>query len=150
MSDAAARKARRAQRRLATSADIQITSMMDMFTIILVFLLTFFDPSRGGADSVELPAVAATGKDAAGLRVEVRKDGVWLDDRRLLPLDGAGGLPRDADLGAVSDALRQHDGAEGLLVAVDKSVPYATVAGVLGAASAAGFDEYRFVVESTR
>lgn len=124
--------------------------MMDMFTIILVFLLTFFDPSQAASDTMELPAVPASGADDPGLRVDVRKDGVWLAGARVVALDGGGALLDGEGAAALGDALQNQGTTDGLVVAVDRAVPYATVAAVLSAASAAGFDEYRFVVESTR
>ncbi len=152
---AADRKARRAQRRVPLRVDLQITSMMDMFTIILVFLLTFFDPEQAETPVLVLPAVAASGAEKPGIRVEIRKNAVAIDGAEVLALDGSGGLVSGTELQgrvlvAVQQALEGREADKGLVVAIDRSVPYAVVADVLASANAAGFTEYRFVVESTR
>lgn len=131
-------------RRVEATTDLNITSMMDMFTIILVFLLTFFDPTQSSSPSFTLAQVNTVGKEGEGLRLDVHLDGVYLQGARLAGLvEGRGEV--DA---AVQGALAGQDRAQPLVVAVDKRVPYETVAGVLEAASGAGFANYRFAVES--
>lgn len=153
---ARARRQRRLQRRLPTNPYLQITSMTDMFTLILAFLLTFYDPSIVGAPSLVLPAVPVNAEEKPGPRIDVRSDGIVVDGVLVVTLDGHGGLrpgvERDAEgIPAVREALsaRARDSAT-LLVACDKSAPYGIVGDVLASAHAAGFDDYRFVVESTR
>lgn len=153
---ARARRLRRSQRRLPLNPYLQITSMTDMFTLILAFLLTFYDPNVVDAPSLVLPAVPVTSDEKRGPRVEVRSDAIVVDGVVVAQLDGHGGLgsgvERDADgIRAVREALasRAEEDAT-LLVACDKTAPYGIVGEVLVSARAAGFDDYRFVVESTR
>ncbi len=131
--------------------------MTDMFTLILAFLLSFYDPAQVDAPSLVLPSVAALGGEKEGIKLEVRKDAVVLDGVVLLPLDGKGGIESGTErsgriLTAVRDALqpRVADPAPTLLVACDKTVPFSVIGDVLSSANAAGFHDYRFVVESTR
>ncbi len=129
--------------------------MTDMFTLILAFLLTFYDPNLADAPTLLLPAVAVRSETKEGLRLEVRKEAVMLDGAVLLTLGGGSRLPAGLAPGAilpgVQDALSaRHTDDLDLLVACDKTVPYGVVASVLASASAAGFKDYRFVVESTR
>jgi biopolymer transport protein ExbD len=152
---AAARKVRRLQRRVPLRVELQITSMMDMFTIILVFLLTFFDPDQADSSVLVLPAVAASGSEKPGIRIEIRKDAIAVDGVEVVTLDGSGGLQDSTErigrvLLAVEQSLEGKEKDSGLVVAIDRAVPYAVVADVLASANAAGFNDYRFVVESTR
>ena len=152
---AADRKTRRLQRRVPLRVELQITSMMDMFTIILVFLLTFFDPGQADTSVLVLPTVAASGAEKPGIRIEIRKDAIAVDGVEVVTLDGNGGLQDSTErigrvLLAVEQSLEGKANDGGLVVAIDRSVPYAVVADVLASANAAGFNDYRFVVESTR
>ena len=152
---AADRKTRRLQRRVPLRVELQITSMMDMFTIILVFLLTFFDPGQADTSVLVLPTVAASGAEKPGIRIEIRKDAIAVDGVEVVTLDGNGGLEDSTErigrvLLAVEQSLEGEANDGGLGVAIDRSVPYAVVADVLASANAAGFNDYRFVVESTR
>lgn len=152
---ARARRERRASRRLPTNPYLQITSMTDMFTLILAFLLSFYDPNQVDAPTLVLPTVPVLGETKEGVRLEVRSDGVVLDGVLLLTLDAAAvpaGTARTGRvLGVVRDALQPFTGSGApLLVSCDKSVPFSVLGDVLASASAAGFDNYRFVVESTR
>lgn len=153
---AAARKERRARRRLPENPYLQITSMTDMFTLILAFLLTFYDPNVVDAPSLVLPAVPASAGEKDGSRLEVRTDAIVLGGVRVLTLDGhgryLGGRTADASgLPELRDALAALPHPEApLLLACDKAVPYSIVGDVLTSAHAAGVDDYRFVVESTR
>jgi biopolymer transport protein ExbD len=129
--------------------------MMDMFTIILVFLLTFFDPGQAETPVLVLPSVPASGGEKPGIRIEIRKNAVAIDGAEVLALDGNGGLTGGTELQGrvlveVRQALEGRDRDNGLVVAIDRTVPYAVVADVLASANAAGFNDYRFVVESTR
>lgn len=152
---ARARRERRASRRLPTNPYLQITSMTDMFTLILAFLLSFYDPNQVDAPSLVLPSVPVMGETKEGVRLEVRRDGVVLDGVVLLTLDDAGvpvGTERAGRVVLViRDALQGRSESGGLLlVSCDKSVAFGVLGDVLASASAAGFNDYRFVVESTR
>ncbi len=153
---AAARKERRARRRLPENPYLQITSMTDMFTLILAFLLTFYDPNVVDAPSLVLPAVPASAGEKQGSRLEIRTDAIVLNGVRVLSLDGHGRyLPSTTPDSAGVPSLRSDLAAlpnpgQPLLIACDKAVPYSVVGDVLSSAHAAGVDDYRFVVESTR
>ncbi len=145
---------RRSKRRVETAASLSITSMMDMFTIILVFLLVFFDPEAQPDPEFQLPSSVATQEVAEGTTLRVKRDAVEVNGQAVLPLvDGdLGNATRDgrrvlAVQGALESARAQASGGElPLLVECDQAVPWSTLGDLLATAAGAGFQSYRFVV----
>lgn len=145
---------RRGKRRVEATTSLSITSMMDMFTIILVFLLVFFDPEAQPDPEFQLPTSIATQEVAEGSTLRVKRDAVEVNGQAVIPLvDGdLGSATRDgrrvvAVLGALEAARGQADGdAPPLLVECDQSVPWSTLGDLLATAASAGFPRYRLVV----
>ncbi len=125
--------------------------MLDMFTIIQVFLITILDPDAPTAnDPVNLAASSAeVGPARDGeLAMTVLPGEVKVGQRRVAaPADG------DAAVSAVADALRAarpaglaDDVTPPLRVLVDRAVSWATLSPLLQAAEDAGYGDFRFVV----
>jgi biopolymer transport protein ExbD len=144
-----------------------LTSMTDMFTMILIFLLTFVDPTTQNADGVTLPAGTSQQAPEKGVSLTVTPDKVLVEGREVLQLE-AGALPsgtartgRRIDavyerLAAAASALPASPGPpeQGgsnavLLVAADRGVPFSVLGELLYTAGQAGFGQFRFVVIST-
>ena len=74
-------------KKVPRSADLNITSMMDMFTIILVFLLKSFSADGSiltNADNLVLPNSESKKKpQEVNLQVAVTNDMIWLITSRL-------------------------------------------------------------------
>jgi len=144
------------RRRVEANASLTITSMMDMFVIILLFLLVFFDPDAQPDPLFQLPASTATAPQSRGTSIRVKRDGIEVDGRHVLDLTAGElrGAARDgrrivAVEGALAAARNSAAGEEAALrVECDKAVPWATLGDVLATAAAAGFDQYRLVVLS--
>jgi biopolymer transport protein ExbD len=146
---------------------LQITSMADIFTIILVFLLKSFTsgavnitPGQG----VKIPAAKTGEAQVQALTVEVSSDAVQLDHAMVAPLAnfhfpsgalGANGVPssldkafdlqrKKQDLISKANADVKADGK--LIVVADQRVPYVTVKAVLASAAIHGFSEFKLVV----
>jgi biopolymer transport protein ExbD len=138
----------RRRRRITPANMLPITSMLDMFTIILVFLLNFLDPDKDTAAIVELPPTTIRSESKGEALLVIAAGEVLLGpagaQRRVAAPPGA--LDTEA-LGSGLEALRGAFPAEQppLVVAVDRSVPWKRVAEVLRAASDAGFGDFRFV-----
>ncbi|MBM4390148.1 MAG: biopolymer transporter ExbD [Deltaproteobacteria bacterium] len=136
------------------TTSLSITSMMDMFTIILVFLLVFFEPEARPDPEFQLPSSVATQQAADGTTLRVRRDAIEVNGSPVLPLvDGdLGNAARDgrrvlAVLGALEAARAQVPGGElPLMVECDQAVPWSTLGDLLATAADAGFQSYRFVV----
>lgn len=85
---------KKAKRRVTTSDELNITSMMDMFTIILVFLLKSYsseDVSVAASADMELPVSSALQAPKLAVNVVVTKTKILVDGAEVL------GLGRIAD-----------------------------------------------------
>jgi hypothetical protein len=146
------------------ASTIQITSMLDMFTIILVFLLNFLDPANETDPEIALPVAGVSDPAGEGVPVlTVTRTHVRLQGQPLFPLEG-GRLP--ADLQRDGRRIRAlYDGLSGLPRAVpngdedtstnaalsvhcDRAVPFSLLGELLYTAGAAGYTDFRFVVIS--
>ncbi len=136
---------RRRTGRVVAEASLTVTSMMDMFTILLIYLLYFFDPSNDPSQDLQLPSSNAQEVAEEQTALTLHSEGVMLGARQI-----AGGDSPE-DLEAIYAALKeQRDNAssEGnlLLVKCDKRVLYERLDRVLREASRAGYTDFRFVV----
>jgi biopolymer transport protein ExbD len=161
------KKSFKVKKKSSAEMALQITSMADIFTIILVFLLKSFTsgavnitPSQG----VKLPAAKSEATQIQALTVEVSSDAVQVDHSLAAPLTnfhfpagamGANGVPPELD--KVFDLQRKKQDliskanadvkANGKIVVVaDERVPYVTVKAVLASAAIHGFSEFKLVV----
>lgn len=164
--------ARRRRRRIPPTPMLPVTSMMDMFVIILVFLLNFLDPAAAPEVEIALPKSHAEAATEAGRVLTISRDQIRVDGERVMTLalrDGAPALPDGtARQGRRIDPLYEHlvDVAPPILVApsgagqenraseavlrveCDKGVPFSLLGDVLFTAGQAGYDQFRFVVIS--
>lgn len=160
------RRSARGRRRVPTGAPFIITSMLDMFTILLVFLLNFLDPANSFDPEVALPMAAVDAVAADGTVLTVTPDRVVLDGQEVLRLvhgqlpDGLVRTERriDALYERLGAAARARDVSAGtasgsasnlpLSVHCDRSVPFSVLGELLYTAGQAGFGPFRFVVIS--
>lgn len=138
----------------STEMSLQITSMADIFTILLVFLLKSYavgalevQPSRG----LELPV--ASKSDAAEQRIslEVSESAVQLDGQPVLPLKNfeLEGATRIEPLGRALADKRSGlaDDSQGkLLLVADARVPFETLETVMKTAANQGFSDLKLAV----
>jgi len=149
-------KPRRRRRRNELASTLIITSMVDMFTLVLLFLLVFYDPGFQGDDALELPRSQSTRAVEPGAVVRILPSGVLVGGRQVLALDAgalrAGTPMRDKGPTAVTEALTPLAAAAAepekaaLQVECDRRVPWSALGPVLESAADAGFARYRFVV----
>ena len=131
-------KVQRGRKRIEMEAGLSITSMMDMFTILLIYLLYFFDPSQDPARSLELASSEATGSEAAGMVLTVTPEAIWMGEKEIARMgEGMGGL---------QEALKGANPDENLTIQCDRRVAYKDLNQVLTTASQAGLKKYRFMV----
>ena len=80
-------------KRVASTFKIQITSMVDMFVILLVFLLKSYSTSPvniNPSDQLTLPASSSTKDPTEVLKMVVSKTGIFVDDKKVVDFtDGA-------------------------------------------------------------
>lgn len=153
--------AHRRQRRRRNELDhgLIITSMVDMFTLVLLFLLVFYDPGYQSDAEVQLPDATVQRPVEKGATVRISPDAVIVAGQTAAPVVNGGfgvGVARQGTaVVPVVDALtRLREStplAEGqsepvLLVQCDKRVPWTVLRAVLESAAVAGYPRYRFVV----
>lgn len=151
---------RRRKRKLLS---LQLTSLLDMFTIILVFLLQSFqaeDENFTLHAGLELPTSDSRNPFSNAVNIAVSGDGVYVEGQRVHEL--AEGAATDKDLKAAqldaivqavetaAAALEQEAGAEadGVVATIqaDQNVPYDTIDMVMRSAAWAGCFRFRLVI----
>lgn len=154
---------RRRTRRLEVATDLTITSMVDMFTLILTFLLNFVNPADAGSASIVLPTSRATEGVATGVVLSISSTDVRVDGRLLFTLDPADGAPRLPDAADIETLRDTLDGARAaqpspapvngreaepptLIVESDRRLPFSLISTLLDGARQAGYTRFRFVV----
>lgn len=140
--------------------ELQITSMADIFTILLVFLLKSYATSAveiTPTAGVKLPAT--TNPDSGhieAMKVEISPSFITLEEQPPIPVT----LPQD-ELMRKIDALmaaarkRQTENAKKstdvkadsrIILVSDQGVPYKLVRTVLGSAASQGFTDFKLAV----
>jgi len=151
---------------------LQITSMADVFMIILVFLLKSFSTTVSGitVNNVTLPEVQAASQAVDSLKVEVGPSSILIDGKPVTTLSAfhfdpsdleEDGTPRSLNMALIAEMKTQKAIAsararqpasetpvspETLLILADKKAPYHTLKTVLASASNAGFTDFRLLV----
>ncbi len=140
---------------------LQVTSLLDMFTIILVFLMVSFQAEDKdfvlNAD-VKLPASSAKNPFKTAVNMAITRKGVFVEGKKIYDLDGNGKI-KDADIvenkidlvtsGVKSawDHKKKEEGEEDVVVIqADKRIPYKTIHLVMRSAAHAGFFRFRLAI----
>ena len=164
-----ARRASRFSRgkKKATVFDIDITSLLDILTILLVFLLQSYNSSGvviNVPKEIDLPRSASETLNNFGVNVQVSKTQIWVDDEEVVNTDipneqlfDEGGrriVPLYNELVKIKETIKQSEklspeakkfsGIANLVV--DKSLKYSYLKRVMYTCAAAGFKEFKFVV----
>lgn len=148
---------------------LQITSMADIFTILLVFLLKSFSTSSVNitpSPGMMIPEAKAMEAPMEALKLEITENGVVVESKPVIGLQGfkfpTGDVESNQSSKAVSAVLEiEHkrqlliaeknksvktDGK--ILIIADQRTPYSTVKTVLASAAINGFTEYKLVAIS--
>ena len=140
---------------------LQLTSLMDMFTIILVFLLISMsseDYDFVRDESVQIPRSKAQGRFEPAVNVVVSKMFVKVEENvvaRLLDGEIADELVKAGRIESVVRAARRarerrqtrEDEEDVVLIQADRALPYRTVYLIMRSCSIAGYNRYRLVIE---
>lgn len=149
--------------------DIDITSLLDILTIMLVFLLQSYNSSGVTINvpkGIDLPRSASESLNNFGVNIQVSKTNIWVDDKEVLTAETAndsqvfdeGGrriVPLYNQLIKIKETIKQTEmlapqqaakfsGVANLVV--DKSLKYSYLKRVMYTAASAGFKEFKFVV----
>lgn len=164
----ATRASRFKRRKKDSIFEIDITSLLDILTILLVFLLQSYNSSGviiNVPDGIELPRSASDSINNFGVNVQVSKTQIWVDDEEVLNTETTdqgqmfdeGGrriVPLYNELVKIKETIKQSEklsprakkfsGVANLVV--DKSLKYSYLKRVMYTCAAAGFKEFKFVV----
>jgi biopolymer transport protein ExbD len=147
--------------------ELDITSLLDILVIMLVFLLQSYNSSgiiMNVPKGVELPISESETQSSSGVIVQVSPTSIWVDDvlvfeweelqpsardqqgRRIIPLYNELVKKREAiaNLERTATQAQSFSGIVNLLI--DKSIRYNDVRSIMHTAASAGFQQYKFVV----
>lgn len=153
--------------RASDEMSLQITSMADIFTILLVFLLKSASTSAvnitPGA-GVTLPASTAEQANIEALRIEISENAVTVENEPVLKLEKFAVDPKDVTPEGGSKLLsskleisrkRQLLIAKSnsdvkvdskVIIIADQKTPYSTIKRVLASAAVQGYTDYKLAV----
>jgi biopolymer transport protein ExbD len=147
--------------------DIDITSLLDILVILLVFLLRSYNSSGVTLtipQGIELPDSDSITLNNPGVMIQVSKDKIWVDSETILDIESSpkrvydeGGrriVPLFNELVKKKEQItnmakqvpqaKKFSGIANLII--DKSLKYSYVKKIMYTCAAAGFKEYKFVV----
>ena len=147
----------------SSAPTLMLTSLLDMFTIILIFLIVSFESEDQGfqlSDQVKLPESSARGELKQAVNVVITGESVLLGEKvvaRLSTRRNVGDLGQDEIPDLVTALEAEHerrfgDAPEGdeidavIVVQSDRKTDYRTLYAVLRSAATAGFFKYRLAV----
>ncbi|MFS4460410.1 ExbD/TolR family protein [Bdellovibrio sp. HCB2-146] len=142
---------------------LNITSMTDMFTIMLVFLLQTYSTSEVQIipeNGLRLPQSATTTNPTEAVKLSLSATALKMDQTKLADVKDTDFLPQDLESSdtnfikplfaeldklAKDPAAKQHIKDGKILLQADRSLPYSTLRKVMYTASMAGFPQMKLV-----
>ena len=148
-------------RRRRKPMSLQLTSLLDMFTIILVFLLESFqaqDEDFVLHEGLDLPASSARNPFKQAVNIAVSAESVFVEGDVVYALTEGAATEEDLDrprVDAITDAVeaawasrRASEDEEAVAtIQADQDLPYETLDLVLRSAADAGCAKFRLVIE---
>lgn len=158
-----------ADMRSPSSFKIQITSMVDMFVILLVFLLKSYSTSPVNItpkDGLRIPESTATTDPVDVVKLIVAQDAVFVEEKKILDLV-KGSVPRnmtetndpsfirslyeelDARAKLAKDIAKANDSFEfdgKVLLQADRELPYEVLQKIMYTSMMAGYGEVKLAV----
>lgn len=138
------------------SISLSLTSMVDMFAILVIFLLSSQDSVNHMLDSgqnIQLPKARTIAPPPQGIGLEIAQTGVFAQAKKLLPIENIASDDPKALNGLVSwldkqfKAIPPSETAKRLNLVADERLPYGTVRRVVALARRTGFTELNLAVE---
>lgn len=145
---------------------LQITSMADIFTIILVFLLKSYATSAVNitpSTGMKIPESGALATPTEALKIEVSENAVQIENKPIVKLSSfrfeSDELQSNLTSKKLNAALETEKQRQKLisqanssvavdskiLIVADQRVPYETLKSVLASAAVSGFTDYKLV-----
>jgi biopolymer transport protein ExbD len=140
---------------------LQITSMADVFMILLVFLLKTYSTGVSPIDppaNMKLPVAGKTEKIEEALKVEISDSSIRVDGKPVASLKNYQFRNEDQDSAGLVNSLKRSLASQEksqtshgkLMVLADQRTPYSTLKAVLNTAALTGWREYKLVVVEDR
>jgi biopolymer transport protein ExbD len=162
------RSIRNKKRKNKRDFDLDITSLLDILVILLIFLIKSYNSSGvtlNIPEGIELPKSQSAHINTAGVIIQVSKDKIWVDSKTILDtadlprnLYDDGGrrvIPLFDELSKKKEQIKNLNVQTGgkakkfsgiVNLIVDKSLKYSYVKKIMYTCASAGFREYKFVV----
>lgn len=160
----------RGKRRKKNVIDLDITSLLDILVIMLVFLLKSYN-SNGVVmtipKTVKLPVSNSLNANTSGVNIQISPDVIWVDDKEVVTLQSMMKfkdreldhnkrriVPLYNELVKIKQKIKQVEkstpearkftGFANLII--DKSIQYSFIKKIMYTCAEAGFAKYKFVV----
>ena len=153
----------RMRRKAKKKPGLMLTSLLDMFTIILIFLIVSFEAEDYEFKlnpELQLPESTSKSVFKPAVNVALTPNGVLVQEESVAPFNN--GQPRESDVAAEQipelvealskvlafrEATSEEPDEESIVILqADKGLPYKTLYLVMRSARLAGFDKYRLAV----
>jgi biopolymer transport protein TolR len=152
---------RRAARKLrgGTGLDMNLTALIDVFTILIFFLLSSagVESALPSSKAVQLPASTAEKAPRDTLAIVVSAEDIVVEGRKVASVpevlkqvpDLIPGLEAELKLLAQRTTVRQEnaDSTKALTIVADKDIPYRLLRKVMVTGAVAGFSDVSFAVQ---
>lgn len=146
---------------------MDITSLLDILVILLVFLLKSYNTSgmiMTIPQGIELPLSASEKANTAGVQIQVSKEKIWVDNTAVLETDNMPEVVYDQGgkriVPLFNELVRKKEEIQKLAkqapqaadfsgtanLIVDKSLKYSYLKKIMYTSAEAGFKEFKFVV----
>lgn len=158
---------KRGRRRKIGVVEVDITSLLDILVILLVFLLKSYNSSGvlfNIPDGVRLPYSQSRSHNTTGTIVQVSPEKIWVDDKEILDVKSATGqifdhrgrriIPLYNELVRKKEVINQVEkvaqnakkfsGRVNLII--DKTMKYTFIRKIMYTCAEAGYRQYKFVV----
>ncbi|MCT7357785.1 MAG: hypothetical protein COB09_17275 [Thalassobium sp.] len=147
------------QRKVTKTATLNLTSLMDIFTILVFFLLMNTGESQelAKANFVKLPDSNADGALHGQLVINVAQDSIMIDNQNIVAVSDVDRRPGEVNkpLGEALKAFAEESGelteveqkiGRSVTIMGDQSVPYDLLKAVMTTCSAYGFRDVSLAV----
>lgn len=131
--------------RRSTVASLMLTSLVDAFSILVIFLIMSHSTSQDVVDmgKVKLPQASESEFIQTGVAVRI-ENGRFMVDQKSIELSQLA-----AELKAINQKNASASSSEkkdGIVIVADKEMSYESLSPVILAGSAAGFTKFKFAV----
>lgn len=157
----------RSKKRSKNNAELDITSLLDIITILLVFLIQNYNESPVSItfpDDIKIPSSKSIEQNNTGIKVIVSPSKIWVEDRLILDSNNLssntysdGGqkinplydelVRKREEISAVNKTIPGSNDFTGVAnLVIDKEIKYNYIKKIMYTTAMAGFKQYKFVV----